>query len=580
MSTAPINTVPRSYWFVGASWGEDGDQTSRFLEERIWENGYEDKYLDEVRSMRPGEQIAIKSTYTRKHDLPFDNRGESVSVMAIKAIGTITENRNEGKRVRVDWTEDGSPHEPREWCFYTHRGTVWQVTPGEWKCDALIQFAFEGKPQDIDRFRNAPYWRDRYGSNPANQRFPWTELYQAIADKLLGYQENRSPLIQRIHDIAARVESLSVAEDHFADGSTGPLDDICPFTTFGTFNRGMTDVNRQTVAAEVADFLGVDIPAPDAFPGIPVVDLRKTWFFARAEDRGNDDIDALWKVFAAALRFAHADLPETRAKFMEAYDRALKVRNVAWNLSIALYWVRPWDFVPLDGLSRKYISNELGMRAPTAGGKKPGDGESYLRFLDELKTRLDDESCPVHSFPELSLAAWYIGRGIEPPDEPTHRVNAGTDPVVNKPVIGVGEPYSVANVLEEGCFIRRQEIERMLERLGTRKNLILQGPPGTGKTWLAKRLAFALIGERDERKVRAVQFHPNLSYEDFVRGWRPVGDGKLALADGVFMETLRAASADSSAKFCGGHRGDQPRQSRSDIRRIADAPGGRQAIAP
>ena len=61
--------------------------------------------------------------------------------------------------------------------------------------------------------------------------------------------------------------------------------------------------------------------------------------------------------------------------------------------------------------------------------------------------------------------------------------------------------------------------------------------------------AFALIGARDDSKVRVVQFHPNLSYEDFVRGWRPVGDGKLALADGVFMETLRAASANSSARF-------------------------------
>ena len=89
----------------------------------------------------------------------------------------------------------------------------------------------------------------------------------------------------------------------------------------------------------------------------------------------------------------------------------------------------------------------------------------------------------------------------------------------------------------------------MLERLRTRKNLILQGPPGTGKIWLAKRLAFALIGERDERKVRAVQFHPNLSYEDFVRGWRPVGDGKLALADGVFMETIRDAAANPSTNF-------------------------------
>ena len=114
---------------------------------------------------------------------------------------------------------------------------------------------------------------------------------------------------------------------------------------------------------------------------------------------------------------------------------------------------------------------------------------------------------------------------------------------------GETKTYKIEDILSEGCFLERQEIERLLERLRTRKNLILQGSPGTGKTWLAKRLAFALIGERDERKVRAVQFHPNLSYEDFVRGWRPVGDGKLAIADGVFMETIRAASANPSAKY-------------------------------
>src|SRR5271169_4453396 len=91
-------------WFVGAAYGHGtDDQTSRFLEEGIWENGYEDKYLDLVRSVRPGDRIAIKSSYTRKHDLPFDNRGQTVSVMAIKAIGTVTENLNDGKQVRVNW---------------------------------------------------------------------------------------------------------------------------------------------------------------------------------------------------------------------------------------------------------------------------------------------------------------------------------------------------------------------------------------------------------------------------------------------------------------------------------------------
>jgi 5-methylcytosine-specific restriction protein B len=46
-----------------------------------------------------------------------------------------------------------------------------------------------------------------------------------------------------------------------------------------------------------------------------------------------------------------------------------------------------------------------------------------------------------------------------------------------------------------------------------------------------------------------VQFHPNLSYEDFVRGWRPTGDGKLALVDGVFMEAIHAALRAPDAKF-------------------------------
>jgi 5-methylcytosine-specific restriction protein B len=38
-----------------------------------------------------------------------------------------------------------------------------------------------------------------------------------------------------------------------------------------------------------------------------------------------------------------------------------------------------------------------------------------------------------------------------------------------------------------------------------------------------------------------VQFHPNLSYEDFVRGWRPTANGGLALHEGVFMQMVKGA---------------------------------------
>ena len=483
MDSAHVDGAAPSFWFVGAFWGEDGDQTSRFLEEGIWENGDDGRFLDKVRSMRPGDRIAIKAVYRRKHGLPFDSQGNLVSVMAIKATGTITENQGDGKRVRVDWNAPENP--AREWYLHTYQPRAQRVMPGNhWMTEGLIEFAFENKPQDIVRFLDDPRWRERYGTSPENQRFRWTRLYQAIADKLLDYRNDRGSLVQRIHDIAARVKSLSVAEDRFADGSTGPLADICPFTTIGAFNRGMTDANRQVVAGEIADFLGVDIPAPDAFPGIPVVDNRNAWFFGYSKDRGDDDIDVLWSVFAAALRFVHADTPVTRKELTEAYNGALNVRGVAWNLSMALYWVRPWDFVPLDGLSRSYISNELGMHVPATGRTKPGDGESYLRFLDELKIRLDDSNSPVHSFPELSLAAWNIGRGIEPQedeepvDDGTDDTNCVEDERETYPV----DTYSVTNMLEEGCFLEHDAIEHILERLRTRKNLILQGPPGTGKT--------------------------------------------------------------------------------------------------
>lgn len=92
-----LSGVPTN-WFVGASYGGTDDQMPRFLSEGIWENGYDDKHLDVVRSMRTGDRIAIKASYTRKHGLPFESRGQAVSVMAIKAIGTITENLNDGKR--------------------------------------------------------------------------------------------------------------------------------------------------------------------------------------------------------------------------------------------------------------------------------------------------------------------------------------------------------------------------------------------------------------------------------------------------------------------------------------------------
>lgn len=98
------------------------------------------------------------------------------------------------------------------------------------------------------------------------------------------------------------------------------------------------------------------------------------------------------------------------------------------------------------------------------------------------------------------------------------------------------QPYTVADIVSEGCFHSKERLQRMLDHWRDNQNLVLQGAPGTGKTWLARRLAQALIGSQAPGAIRSVQFHPSTSYEDFVRGWRPTSGGHLVLTDGALLQ--------------------------------------------
>ncbi|MBR7087244.1 MAG: AAA family ATPase, partial [Prevotella sp.] len=74
-----------------------------------------------------------------------------------------------------------------------------------------------------------------------------------------------------------------------------------------------------------------------------------------------------------------------------------------------------------------------------------------------------------------------------------------------------------------------------------KKNLILQGAPGVGKTFTAQRLAFAIMGMKDESRVKVIQFHQNYSYEDFVMGYKPNEEGGFSLINGIFYDFCQQA---------------------------------------
>ena len=95
----------------------------------------------------------------------------------------------------------------------------------------------------------------------------------------------------------------------------------------------------------------------------------------------------------------------------------------------------------------------------------------------------------------------------------------------------------IANPLPMNDLLKKhqREIEKELEAIP--KN----AAGGVGKTYVANRLAWVLLGFRDEKRVLMVQFHQSYSYEDFIQGWRPTSDGKFELRNGVFYDFCNQA---------------------------------------
>lgn len=156
------------YYCVGFTWqGTDPEnQLPRFLKEGVWENGFEDKYLERVSSVPVGSRLAAKTTYTRKED------DETISILLIHATGTVTENLEDGQTLKVKWDKKFEPFEIKNKGAY--RSTISRINNLEtlkeiFKNDKLVItgkeipfYSYEEFKKDYHLFPCFVFTRDKW----------------------------------------------------------------------------------------------------------------------------------------------------------------------------------------------------------------------------------------------------------------------------------------------------------------------------------------------------------------------------------------------------------------------------------
>ena len=321
-------------------------------------------------------------------------------------------------------------------------------------------------------------------------RFSWIPFYTELAEKILTYKDKRKELTDIVYE-------LGEVTDYLRDNESKKIKELHPFAIFGVFNRHQTDVNRKKICQHFKERLGLTSDIPNDFDGIPVLSpLRAFWGLSDSQVESETEIDVNWDLFEIALA---KNLDENL--FCKSFDKVLKQKGAKWNVTMELFWISSYRFMPLDDNSRKYLQ-KLGLNVFK---EKDYNGKNYLDLVEKINDLISQRKIRERNIPEISQSAWEMANNTT--GENTMNSTSADDTV-----------------------------SKYTSLLTHTHNLIFHGAPGTGKTYLAKEIAQAMGAE-----TAFVQFHPSYDYTDFVEGLRPVpqddaGQIGFELRDGVFKE--------------------------------------------
>lgn len=231
----------------------------------------------------------------------------------------------------------------------------------------------------------------------------WVAFYQEFANQLLKYKDDRKDLIKIVKQVYdnKKINLPTLDKDN-------NITDIDPFTIFALFNKQITKENRITIATEFAKLLDMELEVPTEFDGIPLAMNLSATFYYFEDERGNNDIQILWDVFEGAIDYSNNSNEENKKKFESAFDTALTQKGVKWNLTMGLFWIRPYSFVNLDTLNRNYLIEikDIFDNYPKLKVDKVPKFDTYISLCDDVKNLCENIKYEFSNFPELSHYAY------------------------------------------------------------------------------------------------------------------------------------------------------------------------------
>lgn len=243
-------------------------------------------------------------------------------------------------------------------------------------------------------------------------QFDWINFYSEFATKLLEFKNNRAELIA---DIQSAYSAINMKLPKLE--SEDSIIDIDPFTVFGLFNKGITNANRTAILESFATVFNIKSKVPDNFDGIPVLNNLKATYYGFKDDRQVADIDNLWGLYESAINLAEKDDAANREIFIKWYDTVHDQLGIRWNITMGLYWIRPYEFINLDSRNRWFIVDPDNMPVDFVNSVKkklnkvPYAAE-YLAIKDACLHALKDGNYEYKNYPELSYKAWIVSKQV------------------------------------------------------------------------------------------------------------------------------------------------------------------------